>query len=266
MFTFMQILLTCLFVFFMSLIGWSAQIFAYGVQVLYGMVTGLIMGDVKTGLTVGGTMCLMGLGIGGFGGSSVPDYALGTTVGTLFAISSGSGLEAGLAVGIPVATLGTEFDVLFKMMGSFFIHKEMEASDKADWKGMTFWVWGWMIARSFFYTLPVLLVMTVGSGLINSIIAAIPTWLMNGLTVCAGLLPGLGFAILMKYLPIKKWGIFLVFGFVLYSYGNMPMLAIACLSAVVAYLVFMYLENNDKLVKAQQSAGTVTAGGANEDE
>lgn len=263
MFTFMQILLSCLFVFVMSLVGWSAQVFAYGVQVLYGFVIGLIMGDVTTGLTVGGTMCLMGLGIGGYGGSSVPDYALGTTVGTLFAISSGSGIEAGLAVGIPVATLGTESDVLMKMMGSLFIHREMACSEKCDWKGMTFWVWGWMIARSLLYTLPVLLVMTVGSHFINSMIAAIPGWLMNGLSVCAGLLPGLGFAILMKYLPVKKWGIFLVFGFVLYAYANLPMLAIACLAAVVAYIIYLYLENNDKMAAIQQNA---VKGGANEDE
>jgi len=262
MFTFTQILLCCVFIFIMSLIGWSAQIFAYGANVLNGAVIGLIMGDVKTGLTVGGTMCLMSLGIGGYGGSSVPDYALGTYVGTMFAISSGGGLEAGLAIGIPVATLGTEFDVLTKMMGSFFIHGEMKASENHDWKGMTKSVWGWMFLRSALYTLPVLLVMTVGANLINSLLASIPTWLMNGLTVASGMLPALGFAILMKYLPLKRWGLFLVFGFVLYAYASLPMLAIAALTVVIAYLIYLYLQDKD----AMKSTTSTAVGGANDDE
>ena len=255
MFSFSQILLVCIFIFLMSLIGWSAQIFAYGATVLYGFVVGLIMGDVTTGLTVGGTMCLMSLGVGGYGGSSVPDYMLGTTVGTLFAIATGGGIEAGLAVGIPVATLGTQFDILSKMAGSFFVHKQMEASDKADWNGMTFWIWGWIILRSLFYTLPVFLVMTIGADLISNIIAAIPAWLMNGLSVAAGMLPALGFAILMKYLPIKKYGIFLIFGFVLSAYASLPMLAIAALAFVVAFLIFNYLEDKNKLAMATVMTG-----------
>ena len=255
MFSFSQVLLVCIFIFFMSLISWSAQIFAYGVTVLYGFIIGLIMGDVKTGLMVGGTMCLMSLGVGGYGGSSVPDYALGTTVGALFAIVTNGGIEAGLAVGIPVATLGTQFDVLSKMAGSFFIHKQMDASDKGNWNGMTFWVWAWIIMRSVLYTLPVLLVMTVGAELISNLILAIPEWLMTGFSVAAGLLPALGFAMLMKYLPMKRYGVFLIFGFVLSAYASMPMLAIAALTLVVAFLVFGYLEDKNNLVAAAAMTG-----------
>ena len=255
MFSFSQVLLVCLFIFFMSLIGWSAQLFIYGATVLYGFVVGLIMGDVTTGLMVGGTMCLMSLGVGGYGGSSVPDYYLGTAVGTLFAIATNGGIEAGLAVGIPVATLGTQFDILSKMGGSFFVHKQMDASDKGNWKGMTFWVWGWIIMRSLLYTLPVLLVMTVGADLISNLILAIPDWLMNGFTVAAGMLPALGFAILMKYLPIKKYGIFLIFGFVLSAYASLPMLAIAALAFVVAFLLFRYLEDKNQMAMATVMTG-----------
>lgn len=117
MFTPIQIILVCAWMWGFTVIGMSVQLFSYGVAVLHGFVTGLIMGDVATGLTVGGTLCLMGLGVGGYGGSSVPDYAMGTVVGTVFAIATGGGVEAGLATGIPVATLGTQFDILAKMCG-----------------------------------------------------------------------------------------------------------------------------------------------------
>lgn len=198
MFSVSQIILVCLFVWIMTFIGWSMQLFAYGVPVLYGFVVGFIMGDVKTGLTVGGTLALMSLGIGGYGGSSVPDYALGTVAGTLFAIASGQGLEVGLAVGIPVATLGTQFDILAKMSGSFFIHRQMECVERKEFNKMGLWVHGWTSFRATLYTIPVLLAMTVGSGLILSLLAAIPAWLMSGFTVAAGVLPAVGFAILLS--------------------------------------------------------------------
>ena len=39
-----------------------------------GLIVGLIMGDLKTGLYIGATLQLMTLGISSFGGASVPDY------------------------------------------------------------------------------------------------------------------------------------------------------------------------------------------------
>ncbi|MEA5026537.1 MAG: PTS sugar transporter subunit IIC [Erysipelotrichaceae bacterium] len=245
MFTPLQIILTCAFMFFMTFIGMSVQIFVYGITVLYGFVVGLIMGDVTTGLTVGGTMCLMGLGVGGYGGSSVPDYALGTVVGTLFAIVTGGGIESGLAVGIPVATLGVQLDIMAKMSGSFFFHRAQDASEKMNWKAMGNWIWGWNWFRSILYTLPVLIVMTIGSSLITTILESIPTWLMNGLTVAAGMLPALGFAILMRYLPIKKYGVFMIFGFVMSAYFSLSMLGIALLAFVAAYMIYQGLQNKE---------------------
>ncbi|RBR56824.1 hypothetical protein EB34_01991 [Enterococcus faecalis] len=54
-----------------------------------GMISGMIMGDLKTGLMVGGTLQLMRLGIAAFGGASVPDYFTGAVLGTAFAVISG---------------------------------------------------------------------------------------------------------------------------------------------------------------------------------
>ena len=75
MFTPIQILLVMLYMGVMRFLGPSLQLFAYAPNILNGFVIGAIMGDTATGLYIGGTLTLMGLGIGGFGGSSVPDYA-----------------------------------------------------------------------------------------------------------------------------------------------------------------------------------------------
>ncbi len=257
MFTPVEVVLVCSFFWIMSFIGWSMQLFAYGSTVLYGAAIGFIMGDVQTGLLVGGTLGLMGLGVGGYGGSSVPDYALGTVAGTVFAIGSGQGLEVGLAIGIPVATLGTQFDVFAKMSGSFFIHKQMECAERQEFNKMGIWVLGWQAFRASLFSLPILLAMTVGSDLITNILNAIPAWLMSGFSVAAGALPAVGFCILLKYMPVKKYGVFLILGFVLTAYLSLPMVAIALLAFIAAYLIFQGLEKDSKIM---------SAAGGNEDE
>ena len=87
-----------------------------------------------------------------------------------------------------------------------------------------------------------------------------PVWLSAGLNVASGMLPALGFAILLKYLPMKKYGYFLLFGFVLAAYLNLSILAVALLGTVFCVFIFQLKEENAKLALA------ATAGGDNEDE
>lgn len=68
---------------------YNLQIFYYGSVAALGFLAGLIMGDVGTGMAVGGSMCLMSLGLFGAGGSSVPEYQVGCIAGTAFAIAMG---------------------------------------------------------------------------------------------------------------------------------------------------------------------------------
>lgn len=256
MFTPMEVILVCAWTWLMiGFTGFSVQVLCYGAVVLHGYVVGLIMGDPQVGLTIGGTMCLMSLGVGGLGGSSVPDYQIGTIVGTAFAIASGGGLEMGLAVGIPTAALGTQFDIIAKMGGSFFIHRQMECAEKKQFNKMGIWVHGWNVFRATLYTLPVLLVMTVGSGLIESLLTSMPEWLMRGLNTAAGMLPAVGFAILLKYLPLKKYGVYVIFGYAAAAYLNLSVLSISLFTLVFVYLTYTRLEERDNALRNQVVCG-----------
>ena len=47
-------------------------------------VTGLVVGDVQTGLMIGGTLELMALGVYTYGGATIPEYSVGAILGTYF--------------------------------------------------------------------------------------------------------------------------------------------------------------------------------------
>ena len=57
---------------------------------------------------------------------------------------------------------------------------------------------------------------------------------MSGLTVASGLLPALGLALLLNTLWDKKIAVFLILGFVLMAYFDLPLIAIALIGTVIA--------------------------------
>lgn len=266
MFNPLQVILLAVLVGFWTWQKYNLQMFYYASVVTMGFLAGIIMGDMATGLLVGGTMCLMSLGLFGAGGSSVPDYQVGCIAGTAFAIAMGqsgqTAVTTAMTIGVPVAALGTQLDVLAKTSGSFFIHKMMACADKKDWKGMGIWMWTSQIPAIGVWMLPMVLLTTVGSGYVQLIINAIPPQLNAGLTVASGMLPALGFAILLRQMPLKKYGYFLLAGFVMAAYLNMGMLAIAMVGVVISVFIYQLKEENDQ----RAAASAVAMGGDNEDE
>ena len=62
-----------------------------------GALTGIIMGDIPTGVTLGATLELGLHGLDSSIGASIPPEMIsGTVLGTAFTISTGSGLETAL--------------------------------------------------------------------------------------------------------------------------------------------------------------------------
>ena len=242
MFTSFQIIALTLLTAIVSYDTMHTQLTNYGRLVFCGLISGMIMGNVTEGLLIGGTMELMSLGVGGFGGAAIPNYILGSIIGIAFAAITKGGIEAGLAVGIPVAALGVQLDVFSRMISSIFLHKAQSALDKMALKKMYRWILLGMFPRIIFLMLIVFLALTAGSSLISSLLKLMPIWLSSGLNVAGGLLPAVGFAILLKYLPLSRYFIYAMLGFLLSSYFNLPIIGVASFGFIVAYVIFLQKE------------------------
>ena len=226
-----------------------------------GLIVGLILGDVKTGLLVGGTLQLMTLGIGSYGGATIPDYATATIIAGALAISTGQGIDFAIGIGVPAALLLVQLDVVARMSNVFFQHRAERYADERKYEKVELMnVLGlstWMISRF----VPIFISLYFGADLVQYLLSVSPDWLMGGLKVAGGVLPALGIALLLKYLPVKAYAPYLIVGFVLVAYLNMPMLGVALLGFAVA------LHNFKKASKGEKSTTNVSyAGGADEDE
>ena len=254
---FWQIALIVLYGFFINydkngtMIGTSQPVTA-------GLIVGAILGDIPTGLYIGGTLQLMTLGISSFGGASVPDYQTASLVGTYIAITTGQDAAIGITLAIPVAMLMVQLDVLKWTTNIYFQNKAEGYADQRDYKKVELMhlcgVFNTMLTSG----IPVLLTVIVGPTVVGNIIEYIPEWLTGGLTVAGGLLPALGIGLLLRYLPVKAYFGYLIIGFVGAVYLNMPILGVALAGAAIALILFK--KNSSELSMAQ------TVGGMDEDE
>lgn len=226
-----------------------------------GFMAGLILGDIKTGLFVGGTLNLLVLGVGNFGGASIPDYMTGALLGTAFAIQSGEP-ELGVTLAIPIGLLMIQLDILARFSNTFFQHRaEKYVSEGKFDKAANMNILG-LIPQSLSRMLPVFVALIFGSTFVQLVVDNIPMWLMSGLKTAGGILPALGVAILLRYLPVSKNIPYLILGFVLAAYLKVPVLGVALVGVALAILVFQ----NDKEDQPQSAGNTVMNAGGMGDE
>lgn len=175
-----------------------------------GMISGMIMGDLKTGLMVGGTLQLMRLGIAAFGGASVPDYFTGAVLGTAFAVISGKGAEYGIGLAVPVSLLMLQLDVVARFCNVFLLHSVDKAIDKMQVKRIPRLVLSGSVLWGLSRAIPILLMLLAGDAVVTTITDNMPEWLMTGLKTAGGVLPVVGVGILLRYLPTKQYILFTI--------------------------------------------------------
>ena len=195
-------------------------------SVIVGMISGLIMGDMNTGLMIGGTFQLMSLGVAALGGASAPNYGLATIIGTFIAVRTGTGVDAAIAVGLPVGLLAIQLEVVVRIILNFVAHKMQTDNNEGKWKTMNMEAWIGPILCSLQTIIPTVIVVCFGANVVELILEVIPEWVTNGLSIAAGMLPVVGIGMLMRYMPVKKFLPFILVGFVLSAYLGVPVLGI----------------------------------------
>lgn len=217
---------------------YSTQLFPFQ-HALMCWVAGIILGDPNTGLVVGGTIQLMSMGAAGLGGSSAPDYGMAGLVATVLACLAGTNdISVGLAVGVAVAMLYVQLDVLFKIYNSWVFKVVRGHAVKREYDKMLRSVFLSHVYLFLQGALPMALVLAFGQSAIDAVLAFMPAWFTGGLTIAAGILPVTGFAMLLTFMPVKKFYAFLIVGYVLSAYLGLTVLPIALLGGAIAIEYF----------------------------
>lgn len=100
-------------------------------------IIGAILGDIKTGLVVGGTYELMMVGNMPVGGAQPPNAVLGGVVAMIFAVKSHLAVEEALGLAVIFSVFGQYVVTLTFTVMSYFMAAGDKAAEEANPKGIT---------------------------------------------------------------------------------------------------------------------------------
>ena len=104
--------------------------------IVSGAVIGAILGDLPTGLIVGGTYQLMTIGNMPVGGAQPPNAVIGGVMATVFAISSHLDTTAAVGLAVPFALIGQYMVTFLFTLMSPMMSKADQLAAKGDTKGI----------------------------------------------------------------------------------------------------------------------------------
>lgn len=220
------------------------------VDVVVATVTGLLLGDPVQGVIMGSVLELMFIGSFPVGAAVSPDYTSAGAICTAFAILSGGGKAVATAMALPIALLGGFIFIGCKLINAVFGQVMMRYVEKDDTKGASrIYVAGSVFTTFVIYFAYGFVCVFAGSSVVEAVVNAIPTVIIDGLAAAANLLPAVGFALLLQMIVSKKMSPFLFIGFILAAYAALPTIAVTLL-AVMFVLVMVMSKDDQKLAEA----------------
>jgi mannose/fructose/N-acetylgalactosamine-specific phosphotransferase system component IIC len=214
-----------------------------------GTVAGLLVGNVTLGMAIGATLEFAALGSYTYGGASTPDWPTGAIIAVALANVSGAptaqAISLGVTFGLAAALVLTPLDPIGRSLTTLFIHRADKALIEGRTRELTVLHWTAFIPWAAVRAIPTfVLTYFLKASLVQSVESSIPKWLVSGLTLSGGLLPAVGFAMLLGFLPVKKYWYMLMIGFVLFGYAKIPVLGVAMFGLAIA-IIFVLLKPSD---------------------
>lgn len=207
--------------------------------IIIGPIVGLILGDLQKGIVIGAALEAMFIGIVTIGAALPPDVGVASTIATALAIQSGASTNVAVTLAMPFAIVAQGLNMLAFTLNSYTIKKGRDAIKEHNLNSMQRWHFFPLILR-----LPsgilTFLVLQLGTKTAQSLVSLLPVKIMTSFSVAAGLLPAVGFAMLIQMMISKKVAPYFFIGFILTSYLKMPVIGVSVLALLIALLITQY--------------------------
>lgn len=218
--------------------------------IIVAPLVGLVLGDIQTGIIIGATLELVFMGAFPVGASNPPDFVSGSIIATAYIILTGQDVAAAVVLAVPIATLVLFIDNFqMTVLLTWASHIADKYAQKGDIEGVERVQRIAGIGNKILLSLVVGLGFVLGVPAIEAILQYIPGFVTRGFDVAAGVIPAIGFAMLARMMVSKKTVPFLVLGFLLAAYLNIPVVGIALFGLVIALL---YMNQNHSTSNKQK--------------
>lgn len=202
-------------------------------------LTGAILGDITTGVIVGGTIQPLYLALTSVGGAAPVDKEAAGAVATACVITQGVNYDAALIISSAAALSLSSLHILNRTLMVAVTHKADKDCKDGNIAGLTrdIFIYG-NIIRFLVFGIPMFIVCYWGTEALGFLVNGLPPRIDNILSLMAGIMPALGFS--MTAVVIGKGSLFPFFiaGFFFSKYtgyGSIPGLMVGL------FLAWMYM-------------------------
>lgn len=215
---------------------------------------GVVLNDIPTAITMRAIAELAYMGFGVGAGGTVPPNPVGPgIVGTIMAITlkdQGVTPESALALSFPFAVL---FQLVTTALYSLFAGTTNNARNlikKGNFK--QFNLLANLTFVSFFVTgCAIGFFASVSRPALQAFVEALPEWLITGFSVSGGLIPAIGFAMILSVMLDKKLMSYALLGYICAAYLELPTMAIALVGTFFALITFYANQDKDSINKTE---------------
>ena len=149
-------------------------------------LVGIILGDVTTGVILGGTLEFIALGWMNIGAAQSPDSALASIISTILVIVGSQSIGTGIAIALPVAAAGQVLTVIARTITVFFQHAADRYAEDANFRMIDICHVSALVIQALRVAVPAFLVAVFASPEgIQALLDAIPKTITVGLQVAA---------------------------------------------------------------------------------
>lgn len=205
--------------------------------IVVGTITGLFLGDIKTGIIIGGALEAIYMGAVNIGGATSAEPVSATVMSVTFAITAGLSFEQAVTLAVPVGLIFNSLGKVFIMISNLFAPKYLKICQEGNGKALTKLILSSWVTLYGIRSIIIFCCIYMGVDAVQLFINSIPANIMNGLNVSAGMLAAVGMALLMRMLVNKDNIVFFFLGFVLFKYFNLPAIPIAIIAIVLAVVI-----------------------------
>lgn len=216
--------------------------------VILGPIVGFILGDLQTGILVGGTLELVWMGLAPLAGAQPPNVIIGTIVGTTFSITTKTEPTVAVGIAVPFAiAVQMGITLLFSVMSAVMSRCDKMA-EEANLRGIDYVNYLGLFVLGTFYFCCAFLPIYFGAEHAGKVIELLPKEVIDGLSIAGGIMPAIGFAVLMKIMMKNVYIPYFILGFVGAAWLKLPILAIAVAASAIA--IIDYMRKSDESVSA----------------
>ena len=215
-------------------------------------LTGLALGDMTSGILVGGTLEMMALGWMNIGAAIAPDAALASIISTILVIAGKQPMGTGIALAIPLAAAGQVLTILVRAITVGFQHTADNAAKTGNLRAITWLHLGALVLQAMRVAIPAVIVAsTVGTSVVHDMLNAIPDVVTGGLNVAGGIIVVVGYAMVINMMRAPHLMMFFFVGFVVAAFTNFNLVALGVLGIAIAYF---YIQMHPKYHKGSGSS------------